>query len=165
MGDRNTTHGLHVRTFVSGWTVIKQIAIDSTPIRAFNALTRPRHLNAWFTRDAKVSLKVGGRYSNRDRDKGRFLDIVPNERLRFTWDNPRYGTNSIVEILLKRVKGRTVLTLIHSGFKQRKDFEEYASKISGWNWALENLKAHLEHKRVVDFGEWLKKNRGRFSNS
>ncbi len=151
---------VYVRTFVSGWTVIKEITLDSSPMRAFNALTRPRQLNVWFTRDAKVNLRVGGSYSNRDGDKGRFLDVVPNERLRFTWDNPSYGTDSIVEILLKRVKGRTVLTLIHSGFKRRTDFEEYASKISGWNWALENLKAHLEQMRVVDFEEWLKKNRG-----
>lgn len=61
---------------------------------------------------------------------------------------------------MKRARGRTVVTLIHSGFKKRKDFEEYASKTSGWNWALENLEAHLEHRRVVDFGEWLKKNSG-----
>jgi len=151
-------HALYVRTLVSGWTVIKEIVVNPAPLRTFNALTRPRQLNVWFTRDAKVNLRVGGSYSNRDGDKGRFLDIVPNERLRFTWDNPSYGTNSIVEILLKRIKGRTVLTLIHSGFKQRKDFEEYASKTSGWNWALENLKSHLEHRRVTDFGEWLKKN-------
>lgn len=52
-----------------------------------------------------------------------------------------------------------MVTLIHSGFKQRKDFEEYASRKSGWN-CLENLKAHLEHGRVIDYGEWLKKNSG-----
>jgi len=142
---------------VSGWTVIKEIAMSPTPNRIFRALTEPDQLNAWFTQDAKVNLRVGGNYSNRDGDKGRFIDIIPNERLRFTWDNPSYGTDSIVEILLKKVRRRTVVTLIHSGFKKREDFEEYASKTSGWNWALENLKAHLEHRKVLDFGEWLKK--------
>ncbi len=151
---------MSVRTLVSGWTVIKEIIVSPTPSRTFSAITKPSELNAWFTQGAKVNLRVGGRYSNQDGDKGRFLDIVPNERLRFTWDNPSYGANSIVEILLKRVGGRTVVTLVHSGFKQRKDFEEYASEESGWNWALENLKAHLEHGRVIDYGEWLKKNRG-----
>jgi len=151
---------LFVRSLVSGWTVIKEIVISRTPNSIFRALTEPGQPNEWFTQDAKVNLRVGGKYSNQDGDRGRFLDIVSNERLRFTWDNPSYGTGSIVDILLKRVRRQTVVTLIHSGFKKRKDFEEYASKTSGWNWALENLKAHIEHKRVVDFGEWLKKNRG-----
>ena len=151
---------MSVRTLVSGWTVIKEIVVSTTPSRTFSALTKPRELNTWFTRGAKVDLRVGRRYSNRDGDKGRFLDIVPNERLRFTWDNPSYATNSIVEILLKRTRGRTVVTLVHSGFKHRKDFEDYASRKSGWNWALENLKSHLQHRRVIDFGEWLKKTSG-----
>ncbi len=138
---------------------MKEISVSTTPGRTFSAFTKPSQLNAWFTQGAKVNLRMGGSYSNRDGDKGRFLDIVPNERLRFTWDNPSYASNSIVEILLKRIRGRTVVTLIHSGFKQRKDFEDYASKKSGWNWALENLKAHLERGRVIDFTEWLKKNR------
>ena len=153
--------GLSVRTLVSGWTVIKEIGVSPTPSRTFGALTKPSQLNKWFTQGAKVNLRVGGSYSNRDGDKGRFLDIVHNERLRFTWDNPSYAPNSIVEILLKRIRGRTVVTLIHSGFKQREDFEEYASGGSGWNWALENLKAHLEHRRIIDYGEWLKKSSGR----
>ncbi len=151
---------MSVRSLVSGWTVIKEIAVSPTPSRTYIALTKPTQLNAWFTQGAKVNLKVGGSYSNRDGDKGRFLDIIPNERLRFTWDNPSYATNSIVEIILKRIRSRTIVTLIHSGFRRREDFEDYVSRKSGWNWALENLKAYLEHKRILDFGEWLKKNDG-----
>ncbi len=149
---------MQVRTLTSGWTVIKEITVSTTTNRTFSALTQPRQLNTWFTQGAKVNLKVGGNYNNRDGDKGKFLNITPNERLRFTWDNPTYATNSTVEIHLKRIKGRTVVTLIHSGFKHRKDFEEYASRTSGWNWALENLKAYLEHRRIIDYREWLKKN-------
>ncbi len=99
-----------VRTLVSGWTVIKEITVSSTPNGTFNALTQPGQLNTWFTQDAKVNLKVGGSYSNQDGDKGKFLNIITNERLQFTWDNPTYATNSIVEIHLKRIKGRTVVT-------------------------------------------------------
>ncbi len=150
---------MSVRTLVSGWTVIKEIAVTPTPSRTFSALTKPSQLNMWFTQGARVNLRVGGTYSNRDGDKGRFLDIVPRERLRFTWDNPSIALSSIVEILLKRIGGQTVVTLIHSGFRRRKDFEHYASKKSGWNWALENLRAYLEHRKVIDYGEWLKKTR------
>ena len=89
--------------------------------------------------------------------RGRFLDIVPNERLRFTWDNPEYAAGSTVEILLKSVGGKTVLTLIHSGFKHKSDFEDYSSRESGWNWALSNLKAHLEGGKIVTYENWLKR--------
>ncbi len=97
-----------------------------------------------------------GSYSNLDHDKGKFLEIVPNERLRFTWDTSQHAPGTIVEILLKSIGGKTVLTLIHSGFKRKTDFEDYSSRESGWNWALSNLKAHLEDRATLSFEDWLK---------
>ena len=146
-----------VRSLVSGWTVIKEVAISASPRKVFRALTRPSKLDVWFTQGAKVDLRIGGKYSNLDHDKGKFLEITPGERLRFTWDNPEHSPGSIVEVLLKTVRGRTVLTLIHSGFKRKAEFKDYASQRSGWNWALSNLKAHVEGRRVVSFEEWLEK--------
>ncbi len=124
----------------------------------FRALTTPGELDAWFTQGAKVDLRIGGKYSNLDGDKGKFLEIIPDERLRFTWDNPEHSPGSVVEVLLKTIAEKTVVTLIHSGFTDRAEFKDYASQKSGWNWALSNLKAHLEGRRVVSFEAWLKKN-------
>ncbi len=148
---------LPVRTLVSGWTVIKEIAVSANPGRVFGALTKPGELDRWFTHGAKVDLRVGGRYSNLDQDKGKFLEITANERLRFTWDNPGASPGSMVEVLLKGLRNETVMTLIHSGFKHKSDFTQYASGKSGWNWALTNLKAHLEGRRIVTYEEWLEK--------
>jgi uncharacterized protein YndB with AHSA1/START domain len=124
----------------------------------FRALTTPGELDAWFTQGAKVDLRIGGKYSNLDGDKGKFLEIIPDERLRFTWDNPEHSPGSVVEVLLKTIAEKTVVTLIHSGFTDKAEFKDYASQKSGWNWALSNLKAHLEGRRVVSFEAWLKKN-------
>ncbi len=65
-----------------------------------------------------------------------------------------------MEILLKNIEGKTVLTLIHSGFKHKKDLGHYSSRGSGWNWALWNLKAHLEGRKTSSYEDWLK-NRNR----
>ncbi len=151
--------GLQVRSLVSGWVVIKEVTTPASRSRVFRALTSPNELDAWFTRGAKIDLRVGGRYSNLDGDKGKLLEIVPYERLRFTWNNPEHSPGSIVEVLLKRLAGKTVVTLIHSGFTERNEFEDYASSKSGWNWAMTNLKAHVEGRRIVSFEEWLSKSR------
>ena len=131
---------MQVKSLVSGWTTVKEVTIPASPSRVFRSLTSPSELNTRFTEGAKVDLRVGGRYSDLDHDKGKFLEIVPNERLRFTWDNPEHSPGSIVEVLLKRLGGKTVVTLIHSGFRQKAEFDDYASRKSGWNWALTNLK-------------------------
>src|SRR2546425_7572963 len=68
---------LSVRSLVSGWTVIKEIAVSPTSNSTFRALTEPHQLNAWFTQGAKVNLRVGGNYSNQDGDRGKFLESSP----------------------------------------------------------------------------------------
>lgn len=144
-----------VKTLKSGWTVIKEISISSQPSRIFSALTVSNQLDKWFTNGAKVDLRIGGKYSNGDGDRGRFLDIVRNYRLRFSWDNPGWAPGSVVEILLKRIRDRTIVTLIHSGFKKEKEVLHYASKESGWDWALSNLKAYVEGRRTSSYEDWL----------
>jgi uncharacterized protein YndB with AHSA1/START domain len=148
-----------VKSLVSGGIAIKEVSIQAIPSRVFAALTRPTKLNAWFTTGAKVDLRVGGLYTNKDKDTGRFLEIKPNKRLRFTWDNPNHAPHTIVEILLKKDGESTTVSLLHHGFSRKKDFEHYSSNVSGWNWALFNLKANLEGRETVQYEDWLKKKR------
>ncbi len=151
--------GLTVKTVVSGGLVLKEVTISATPSRTFRALTEPSQLNGWFTHAAEVDLRVGGRYSNGDHDQGKFLEVLQNKRLRFTWDNPRHAKGSVVEILLTGRKGKTLATLLHYGFHRRSDLEHYGSGTSGWDWALDNLKAHLEGRRVTQYETWLSRTR------
>lgn len=147
----------HVKSMVSGGIVMKEVSIRAIPSKVFAALTKPAKLNTWFTSGAKVDLRVGGRYANADKDMGRFLEIVPNKRIRFTWDNPDHAPGTIVEIVLTRNAAGSIVSLLHYGFTKTADFEHYSSRDSGWEWALYNLKAHLEGKAVVQYEEWLKK--------
>ncbi len=146
-----------VKSLVSGKIAIKEVSIHAPASKVFAALTRPSKLNIWFTSGAKVNLRVGGRYSNADKDTGRFLEVVPNKLLRFTWDNPNHAPGTIVEVVLGIEGADTIVSLLHYGFSKKADFEHYSSQLSGWDWALYNLKAFLERKRIVQYEEWLKK--------
>jgi uncharacterized protein YndB with AHSA1/START domain len=146
-----------VKTVVSGGLVLKEIPIQATPSRVFDALTRPPQLKVWFTTGAKVDLRAGGKYSNADHDRGRFLEINRGKLLRFTWDNPEHAAGSIVEIILTRQVGRTLVTLLHYNFKRKSDLDHYSSRISGWDWALDNLKSYLEGRRIVQYEKWLER--------
>jgi uncharacterized protein YndB with AHSA1/START domain len=146
-----------VKSLVTGEIAIKEVSVSAVPSRVFAALTEPPKLNAWFTTGARVNLRVGGRYSNADKDTGRFLEVVPNKRLRFTWDNPDHAPGTVVEVVLARKGIDTIVSLLHYGFARKVDFEHYSSQVSGWDWALYNLKAFLEGKPVVQYEEWLKK--------
>ncbi len=146
-----------MRSIVSGQTVVKEIEISARPDEVYKALTLPSLLDRWFTHGARVDLRVGGRYENLDGDRGTFAEIIPNLRLRFSWDNPNIAAGSVVEVLLAGSRKGTILTLIHSGFRRKEDFKHYASKASGWNWALRNLKAMLEGRRLTSYEKWLAK--------
>jgi uncharacterized protein YndB with AHSA1/START domain len=146
-----------VKSLVSGGIAIKEVSIRVTPSRVFAALTKPAKLNTWFTTGAEVDLRVGGRYTNADGDRGKFLEIVPTKRIRFTWDNPDHAPGSIVEVVLTGGRGRSIVSLLHYGFTKSADFKHYSSRESGWEWALYNLKAYLEGRPVVQYEDWLKK--------
>ena len=156
MKPRSTSFSQPVKSLVTGEIAIKEISIHAPRSRVFSALTNPSKLNTWFTSGARVNLRVGGRYSNADKDTGRFLEVVPNKRLRFTWDNPDHAPGTIVENILTRNRGSTVVSLFHYGFTKKSDFEHYSSRVSGWDWALYNLKAYLEGRPLVQYEEWLK---------
>jgi uncharacterized protein YndB with AHSA1/START domain len=154
---RHESRSRPVKSLVSGRIAIKEVSIHALPSRVFAALTSPSKLNTWFTSGARVNLRVGGRYSNADKDTGRFLEVVPNKRLRFTWDNPDHAPGTIVEVVMARNGPDAVVSLLHYGFSRKADFEHYSSQVSGWDWALYNLKAFLERKPIVQYEEWLKK--------
>src|SRR5688500_11683211 len=82
-----------------GNVVVAERSISVAADRAYAAWEDPAQIGAWFTTNATQDVRVGGRYSNGDGDSGEFLEVVPNERLRFTWEQPNAapGTQVTVE--------------------------------------------------------------------
>jgi uncharacterized protein YndB with AHSA1/START domain len=92
--------------------------------------------------------RVGGRYRIEMRRPsgeghnvaGVYREIVPNEKLVFTWSwDPAPGEEpheSLVTVLLKPDEGGTLLTVIH---ERLFDEESRAGHEGGWNGALDKL--------------------------
>lgn len=116
----------------------------------FKALTDVKELVKWMPQEARMDARVGGEYefkyrwASRGLDtvlKGRILELVPNERLSYTWDSrttggdPRIGDAVVTWVLDELPKGKTKVTLIHSNVSEefRKDAE------LGWNHYLSQL--------------------------
>ena len=103
----------------------------TSPERLFRAWTAEDELQAWFGRDpsltdfVKIDLRVGGAWKialtgGTDHLEGIYVQIVPNERLRFTWAHVQTSGSSQVrtppsEVTLDfaAVGQATRLTLTH----------------------------------------------------
>ncbi|HEY5219332.1 MAG TPA: SRPBCC domain-containing protein [Gemmatimonadaceae bacterium] len=130
--------------------------------KVFQAWIKPETLKQWMGPQGivvpvvKIDARVGGQYriemeSTGDGmgnagDKyvvvGVYEEIVPNEKLVFTWmwERPD-ATKTVVTILLKDKDGGTELTLIHERFGST---DEMKSHESGWTSSMEKLAGVLE---------------------
>lgn len=125
--------------------------INAPPAKVFEAWTAPEKITRWFgptgveTFRAECDLRVGGRYHIAARSPdgeehhvgGVYREVVPNEKLVFTWawrSTPE--RESLVTVLLKADGSGTMLTLIHEQF-----FDEAARDRHqhGWTGTLDKL--------------------------
>lgn len=121
--------------------------------KVYDAFTDEKLLNKWFTSKCKVDLREGGQYSNGDGDEGVYLEIIPNKKLCFTWDNKDHCPGSMVKIGFETGKDKgTKITLIHDKLKSEEDVQHMRT---GWEWALDSLKAFLETGKAMPFEIWL----------
>ena len=125
--------------------------LKAPPAKVYTAWTDPEKVKGWMgTAEMRPShvecdLRVGGRYrwvmiapSGEEHDvRGVYREIVPNEKLVFTWawkSTPE--RESLVTVLLKPDGDGTLLTLMHEQF-----FDEDARDRhnNGWNGALDKM--------------------------
>lgn len=129
--------------------------IHTSPEKIFDAFTNADILNKWFTSNAKVDLRVNGDYSNADGDTGKYIEIVPNSKLVFSWENKNHCPGSLITVDIKQESENCYVKLTHSELKSVEDIEHMKS---GWNWAMSNVKSFLEEGKVVTYEEWQKNN-------
>lgn len=129
--------------------------IKAPPARVWAAITQPDQMLKWWGPDAGPTLSVvadvrpGGRFSvafrllNGDEHNptGLYQEVVPEERLAFTWDLPdAREPPSLVTFQLEPFEGGTILTLTH---ERLPDAESLASHEAGWNGLLDKLPIFL----------------------
>lgn len=124
--------------------------LPAPPRRVWQALTDPEQLAAWFwplDHDTAVDtdVRVGGRYriaaaARPERAvRGEYLEVVPAERLVFTWQWDGDDARSVVRVDLLGSERGSGLVLTHEGLPP----QEVAAHRQGWSDCLDRLPDQL----------------------
>jgi uncharacterized protein YndB with AHSA1/START domain len=128
---------------------------NAAPEKVYAAWTDPEKIVKWFGPDtgqvkhAEADVRIGGRYAvnffTEDGEEhyvnGIYQDVVPNERLVFTWAwRTMPERESLVTVLIKPDGEGTLFTLIHEQF-----FDEPARDRhrEGWTGCIDKLERYL----------------------
>jgi len=129
--------------------------LNAPPAKVFAAWTDPDKVKRWMgpgdirAVSAACDLRVGGRYdwlmktpAGEDHAVGGvYREIIPNEKLVFTWAwKTMPERESLVTVLLKPDGDGTLLTLTHEQFA---DADARDRHRGGWTGALDNMEKYL----------------------
>ncbi len=136
------------KTHLIGRTLEKEVFINATPERVFQALTRKEELERWFVQKAELDLRPGGAISldwgPGMVETGKILVLEPPHRLSYSWEALEPTPTTITFELTAENDG-TRLHLIHTGIGEGEDWDGYYTSVnSGWNIHVKNLTAWLE---------------------
>ena len=125
--------------------------LNASPEKVYAAWTEPTHLTQWFGPEggvverADLNVRPGGRYTivfhTKDGEQhhvsGVYKEVVPNEKLAFTWawrSTPE--RESFVTVLIKPEGSGCILTLIHERFYDAAARDRHQF---GWTGSLNKL--------------------------
>jgi len=125
--------------------------------RVYAAWTKPEQMKRWFAPGdmivpaAEADVRVGGRYRVQISEGegqcefhttgGVYREVVPNQRLVFTWQWEGSDLETVVTVEFKALSSNeTALTLVHEGFDNQDNREKHGQ---GWQGCLANLEAFV----------------------
>ena len=126
--------------------VEREVVVGAKPEVVFALLTNPERVVTWMGREAAIELRPGGlfrvNYNDVDIMRGEIVEVVPNERVVFTWGWEAEGAAtppgaSTVEFALSPDEAGTRLRLVHRGLSE----DEARSHSEGWDFFLPKLVA------------------------
>ena len=129
--------------------------LNAAPEKVYAAWTEPEKIVKWFGPDAgpvtqaATDLRSGGHYAvsfntedgGEHHVSGVYREVVPNEKLVFTWSwRSMPARESVVTVLIKPDGPGSILTLIHEQFfdEETRDRHQY-----GWSGCLDKLVRYL----------------------
>jgi uncharacterized protein YndB with AHSA1/START domain len=134
--------------------------VISAPCRmVYAAWTDPRQMVQWWSpeniecRSVTADLKIGGAYrihmvaEQGDHIAiGHYLEIIPNKRLRFTWQWEHYPLpHSTVTVEFEDLGKTTRLTLTHEGLPDAEDVPDHKT---GWTSAIEKFARLMAENKI-----------------
>jgi uncharacterized protein YndB with AHSA1/START domain len=139
-------------------TVRLHRVLATTPEKLYRAFLEPDAVAKWLPPNGfactvhHLEAQVGGSHRMSFRNfttgnghsfGGRYLELVPNERLRYTdkFDDPNMPGEMTVTIILKKVLVGTELSIVQDGVP---DVIPVEACYLGWQESLENLKRLVE---------------------
>lgn len=143
---------------VGDYALKAEVEIRASPERVFAAWTDPAEIPRWLRPREDITTEVnhcdctaGGRYEltmifadgDRVQITGIYKDVVPSQKLVFTWqwkDSPTLSYETLVTLDLAPTEAGTLLTLTHERFTNAKDC---ASHMGGWEPILARLATDL----------------------
>lgn len=126
----------------------------------FRAWTEPQQLRQWFSpsevecRNLTADFKAGGAFRIHMVSKtgdhiaiGKYLEIIPNKRLQFSWSWENYAMpDSVVTVEFEDLGTSTRLTLRHEGLPDQEDAQQHTE---GWTSLLEKCGQRMEQQPIT----------------
>ncbi|MEN8040487.1 MAG: SRPBCC domain-containing protein [Actinomycetota bacterium] len=140
-------------------SLAKEAVVEAPVSDVWAAWASGEGIAAWWNPpEARVDLRVGGPFEIMflpdapDGDRGsegcQFLAYVPDEMVSFTWNAPPHlalrKIHTWVVITFTPVsKARTHVRLVHTGFLEGPDWDDYRDYfVDAWGYVLDLLTAH-----------------------
>ncbi len=125
-----------------GYFICSTKTISAAPADVYAKWSSSEGLSKWFGPATKAEVKDGGKYENKDGDRGTFLRVRGNKDLRLTFENPSFSSASQVDVQFQdKGKGKTGLMVNHARIQTR---EEADALRASWAEALDRLKQVCE---------------------
>ena len=135
--------------------LVKEVVINVSPERVWNAITNRDEMKKWYFDLAEFKAEVGFEFQfegGPDDRKYTHLckieEIIPGEKLSYSWRYKDYPGESLVTFELFEEGEKTRLRLTHKGIESfGKENPDLAKEnfVKGWNEILDkNLKEYLE---------------------
>jgi uncharacterized protein YndB with AHSA1/START domain len=129
--------------------------LNAAPEKVYAAWTDPEKIVKWFGPDAgpvkhaEADVRVGGRYAvtfhtedgEQHHVSGIYREVVPNERLVFTWTwRSTPERESLVTVLIKPDGVGSLFTLVHEQFFDEEVRDRHRE---GWSGCIDKLDRYL----------------------
>jgi uncharacterized protein YndB with AHSA1/START domain len=124
----------------------REVVIDASPATIFPFLVDPEQHVRWMGTEAELDPRPAGAHrvlvQGRHASAGEFIEVVPNERVVFTfgWDEPGHpipAGSTQIEINLIPDGDKTRVRFVHRGLPDN----AVSDHTSGWDHYLERLAA------------------------